>query len=293
MVARDAEGERMGRFVYPIIFVCLNAILAATDLRGATIHVPQEQPTIQAGIDAAGDGDTVLVGAGVYVGDGNRDIDYYGLMIVVCGEQGMDNTIIDCQGTDLDPHRGFSFTSGEDSNSVLIGFTVRHGFTPSDDHYLSGGWEYSYLGGGVLCWHASPLIIDCRIADNLAGSLNDFNDISGGAGGGIGAQRSSVIMRHCVVEGNRAAYGAGICLSQSSAIIDSCLIQQNYGVAEIPGGTWNPQSEGARVWMSRTPAILQHSAAVQNYVHGGGGGFPYSKVPGYTSMAHRIRFLES
>jgi hypothetical protein len=63
----------------------------------ATIHVPADQPTIQAGIDAAVNGDTVLVADGTYTGVGNRDIDFKGKAITVKSENGPENCIIDCE----------------------------------------------------------------------------------------------------------------------------------------------------------------------------------------------------
>lgn len=89
-----------------------------------TIHVPGDRPTIQAGIDAAVHGDTVLVADGCYSGDGNRDIDFQGKAIEVVSENGSEFTVIDCGAIISDYHRGFYFCNGETNQSKLDGFRV-------------------------------------------------------------------------------------------------------------------------------------------------------------------------
>jgi len=116
---------------------------------GAVIHVPADQPTIQAGIDAAVDGDTVIVLDGVYSGVGNRDISFEGKAITVISENGPDSCVIDCQSNG----RGFSFHSGETNASILSGFQITNG---------SG----SNYGGGLICIDSSPVIVDCIFLNN-------------------------------------------------------------------------------------------------------------------------------
>ncbi len=56
----------------------------------ATIHVPADQPTIQAGIDAASDGDIVLVADGIF----DKQFNFIGKDIVVRSVTGPEYAII-------------------------------------------------------------------------------------------------------------------------------------------------------------------------------------------------------
>ena len=92
------------------------------------INVPGDYRTIQTAINAAVNGDEVIVADGVYTGDGNRDINFAGKLITVRSENGPDNCIIDCEGTELENHRGFYFDGGETADAVVDGFTITNGF---------------------------------------------------------------------------------------------------------------------------------------------------------------------
>ena len=137
------------------------ALLASSPVQGATIYVPDHQPTIQAGIDAAANGDEVVVRDDTYSGVGNRDIDFLGKAITVRSENGPDNCTVDCEGSPGGYHRGFYFHSGEDENSVLDGFTVING-------YMESAWLGTYGGAGIYCGDSSPTIMNNVISSNEA-----------------------------------------------------------------------------------------------------------------------------
>jgi len=156
------------------------------------LKVPGHYTTIQAGINAASSGDTVLVAPGVYTGSGNRDIYFYGREIVVMSEKGPEVTIIDCQASPSDRHRGFVFSYSENENAVLQGFTITGGFSdggggairtyyaaPTIKGNIIKGNGTDSSGGGIEVWYtlldAAPIIVDNIITDNEAHSGGGIN----------------------------------------------------------------------------------------------------------------------
>ncbi len=79
---------------------------------------------IQKGIDAASDGDTVIVRAGYYFGNGNRAIGFGGRAITVRSESGPQTCTVDPQNIML----AFYF-SEEGLDSILRGFTIESGYS--------------------------------------------------------------------------------------------------------------------------------------------------------------------
>jgi predicted outer membrane repeat protein len=218
-----------------VLFLCIGF---SGSLTAATIHVPADQPTIQAGIAAAADGDTVLVGDGTWTGEGNHDIDFLGKAISVMSANGPFACIIDCQGSDVDHHRGFLFQSGEERNSVLSGFSIQNGYVDEK-------------GGGIYCT-ASPtirttIIEDCGAHGEgaglfcggsgqplIEGCLISNNQVATSTGGGVSISGSAIpVFRQTVIRGNQAPGEGGGIHAEANCELHGCSVQENTG-----GGVW-------------------------------------------------------
>jgi len=127
-------GESTMRNLLPILFLAFPALAF-----GGIIHVPADEATIQAGIEAAAPGDTVLVADGTYIGPGNCDIELRNKDLLVAAASGNpDSCVIDCDSSTRELHRGFWAHEGESASTIVRGFTIRNG--GAADH-----------GGGILC----------------------------------------------------------------------------------------------------------------------------------------------
>ena len=210
--------------------------VTACDPAASTIRVDLngggDYLTIREGIEAAQEGDVIVVAPGTYVGPDNRDLDFGGKNITVRSELGREDTVIDCQYEG----RAFNFHSGEDESSVVQGFTITRGVAISPN-----------LGCGINCYNSSPTIMDCTFSyaegdicagygvsyssssASIANCEFHHNNLSGtyGGGGGIAAAYSSVVIADCSFHDNVVAFGGGVSFQDAIATVTGCSFVDN------------------------------------------------------------------
>ena len=200
--------------------------------------VPSQYSTIQAAVDAAVSGDTVIVAPGIYTGVGNKDISFSGKVITIRSVDTNDpsvvsSTVIDCNGLSI----GFDL----DSDSVINGLTI------------TGGNGVN--GGGIVVRSGKfPLILNCIVRDN----------ITVGSGGGIYSLGTPTIIG-CLISGNKAAtFGGGIyCGGRGASALDNCIIVNNQALSG--GGIY-----ATRVFSSGSLNV-RRSLISGNVAHSSGG----------------------
>jgi len=197
------------------------------------IDVPEDQPTIQAGINAAKDGDIVLVDDGTYY----ENINFKGKAITVASRYFTDgdtshiaNTIIDgSRPSHPDSGSVVYFVSGEDTTSFLYGFTITNGTgTIGTGLTFDNRFFIGRVGGGVCCYKSGASILFNHIINNSAIGTQDE------AGGGISAYpddyrdvfyviiKGNRILNNTVVGGSTAS-GGGIGMFCDGKVINNTI----------------------------------------------------------------------
>jgi len=148
-------------------YTILITILFLTSLIYAdVINVPADQSTIQAGINSAVDGDTVLVAEGTYLENINykgKAITVASLFIIDADTSHISNTIID-GSSPSNPDSGSVVTldSGEDTTSVLSGFTITGGTGTISVDFFEGQQFPLKVGGEFIAFFPVHLFLTIK-----------------------------------------------------------------------------------------------------------------------------------
>ncbi len=233
--------------------------------------------TIQEAINYSMFKDEIIVLPGQYTGQGNMNIDFSGKAITVRSQSGPETCIIDCQSQ----NGGFYFHNGEESHSVLDGFTIKNGKTK--------------MGGGINIVQSCPTIKNCIISNNkatdgagiaitecsvLITNCNFIGNVSDNSGGALYVDESRVILNNCTFKKNQSLYGGGLYSTKGiDMVLSNCAFEENKGIRN-----------GGGIYTSNSISI-NDCTFTRNSVNGSGGGTYFNVCDG--SVLNNCIFTEN
>jgi len=223
------------------LFTVAIMLLSNQFVMGLIINVPGDQPTVQAGIDSAVNGDTVLVHPGTYV----ENINYNKKIIVVGSLFLTTNDTSYISSTILDKNQMgpvVTFIDVQDSSAVLSGFTI------SNSTAL-------YIGNMIACLRSSPTLSYLKITGSIFS-----NQVSGG---GLWCMNGSCPrVENVEIYDNEANRGGGVfCYLNSNPTFINVNIHDNYALF---GGGIYCNSEAS-------PTLINVKITTNQALNSGGG----------------------
>jgi hypothetical protein len=163
---------------------------------------PADFDNIQSAVEAASDGDEIVVSPGVYTSTNDAIVIIENKLLTLQSSEGPEETIIDGVGK----QQGMRILS---CSPEISGFTIRNCI--------------GYEGGGIYCIGSNALISNCIITENRSLYF----------GGGICCEASSSAnITNCVISNNYGeGYGGGgiYCYASPFVTVSNCLITGNFG----------------------------------------------------------------
>jgi len=222
--------------------------------------------TIQEGIDASSDGDTIIVAAGTYTLGEEYSINFNGKRVLLMSESGPDVTIVDATG-EFDFSIGFDLINLEDSNTVIDGFTVTNASVAGirieaadpviRNCIITGNDSLGiHSGGGISLASSSSKILNCTISDNHS---------SGGGGGIVASSCPDLLVQNCDISENSGnGSGGGFYLYSCTARILDCTIRDNHIVGS--------DNNGGGIYAENCDSVLIENCVISGNSAGKNGG---------------------
>ena len=185
------------------------------------ITTGQRYTSVQRAIDDAQPGHEIVVSPGVY----QENISFKGKNLTVRSTDPNDPAVVAATIINGGGQSSVvTFSSGEDANCVLAGFTITGGkrgiycssASPTITNCTIAGNVNADMGGGIyLVSDSSPTLTNCTIINNSASI----------AGGGMYNQDSSPTLTNCTFSGNSGSYyGGGMYCNGGSPTLTNCIL---------------------------------------------------------------------